>query len=184
MLKEGTSRRQIITAGTLTACGLGLGGPVQAQSVAKDRTLEQQLARLEERYAGSFSVKVNRLDTDGGFEMRSDSILPTASTCKLFVLCEMFRQAEAGMIDLKAPITWKPEHHRGGDGVLRAMIPGQKLSIHNMAVLMITLSDNVATAALVDQVGPANVTRTMQQWGLRDSNLYDGLPGGPAPRGA
>jgi len=105
-------------------------------------------------------------------------VLPTASTCKLFVLCELFRQAEAGMLDLNAPITWKPEFHRGGDGVLRAMLPGQELSIHNMAVLMMIISDNIATATLVDLVGADNVTRTMRSWGLANSDLRQGLPGG------
>ena len=182
MQRNPVSRRDMMGIGALTAWGLGLGDSLAAETFASGQTLNQQLARLEESYAGVFSVEVNRLDVDGHFALRSDLVLPTASACKLFVLCELFRQAEAGMIDLKTAVTWKPEHHRGGDGVLRAMVPGQRLSIHNMAVLMMTLSDNIATAVLVDLVGPANVTRTMQSWGLKDSDLHDGLPGGPEAR--
>ena len=55
------------------------------------------------------------------------------------------------------------------------MIPGQELSIHNMAVLMIIISDNIATATLVDLVGPGNVNRTMASWGLADTNVFEGL---------
>jgi len=143
------------------------------------KRLAGELTRLEEAYAGTFSLEVRRLDAEGSFVLREREALPTASVCKLFVLCELFRQAEAGDIDLNAPITWKPEFHRGGDGVLRSMVPGQELSVHNMAVLMIIISDNIATATLVDLVGAENVTQTMRTWGLSDTNIYQGLRGGP-----
>ena len=141
--------------------------------------LRSELERLQEEYSGFFSLDVRRLDAEGSFALREREILPTASVLKLFVLCELFRQAEAGEIDLEAPITWKPEFHRGGDGVLRTMVPGQQLSVHNMAVLMIIVSDNTATATLVDLVGAENVTRTMKSWGLTDTNIQQGLRGGP-----
>lgn len=140
--------------------------------------LQNDLEALEEEFSGRFHVRVVRLDADGEFRLREREVLPTASTIKLCVLCELFRQARAGEVDLDAPITWKPEFARGGDGVLRVMVPGQHLSVHNMAILMMTISDNIATATLVDLVGPDRVTETMHKWGLLDTNLYDGLPGG------
>ena len=173
------SRRDILGIGALTACGFGLPEQLDAETVPVETELPQQIELLEKKYAGTFSIEVHRLDADGDFALRSKTVLPTASTCKLFVLCELFRQAEEGTIDLRAPISWKPEFHRGGDGVLRAMIPGQELSIHNMAVLMIIISDNIATTTLVDLVGPDNVNRTMKSWGLAATNVFDGLPGGP-----
>ena len=173
------SRREMISLGALTACGLGLSNLWAADSAPAGGRLEQQLAALEETYQGAFSVEAHRLDRPGDFTLRPEQVLPTASTCKLFVLCELFRQADAGLIDLKRPVTWGPEHQRGGDGVLRAMLAGQELSIHNMAILMMVLSDNIATAVLVDLVGPANINRSLQAWKLADTIFYDGLPGGP-----
>ena len=180
----GINRRTVLwnslQIGTLTAAGVGLSSELGAGAGTGDDSLEQKIAQLEQEYDGAFSIEVNRLDGEGHFAQRPDTMLPTASTCKLFVLCELFRRAEEGSIDLAAPITWKPEFHRGGDGVLRAMIPGQELSIHNMAVLMMIISDNIATATLVDLVGPENVTRTMRSWGLSHTDLFQGLPGGPS----
>ena len=63
--------------------------------------------------------------------------------------------------------------------MLRAMIPGQKLSVHNMAVLMIVLSDNIATTVLVESLGPKNINASLKAWKLLDSDFHDGLPGGP-----
>ena len=143
------------------------------------QSLLSAIQDLERQFDGSFSVRVVRLDTDEEFRLRERDVLPTASTFKLCVLYELLRQARQGDIDLGAPITWKPELHRGGDGVLRAMAPGQHLSVHNMAVLMMILSDNIATATLVDLVGPHRVTESMHALGLTHTNIHAGLPGGP-----
>ena len=137
--------------------------------------INKDITALEKECNGEFSIAVRRLDREGVFTLRQDRVLPTASVCKLFVLCELFRQAEAGIIDLNESITWKPEHQHGGSGVLRAMTPGQQLSIHNMAVLMIIVSDNVATDALTDIVGSENITRTIREWGLSRSDMGKGL---------
>jgi len=171
------SRRDLLGFGLLTTCGLAAAELDAAEPDAQP--LAEKLTSLEQRYHGTFHIDAQRLDAPGRFSLRSDTVLPTASACKLFVLCELFRQAEAGTIDLNAPLGWKPEHHRGGDGVLRAMIPGQTLSIHNMAVLMIVLSDNIATTTLVELVTPAKINASLKQWNLADSDFHDGLPGGP-----
>ena len=135
--------------------------------------LIHDLMAIERRHAGTISMDVRRLDRPGRFSLREHEILPTASTCKLFVLCELFRQAEAGLVDLCAPITAEPEFWCGGDGVLRAMHLPETLSAYNMAVLMIIASDNVATAAVIDLVGADNVTRAVRDWGLADTTVHD-----------
>ncbi len=179
MFNNPFSRRELMGLGSLAAYGLASTDLLAADTVATPVGLEQAITQLERTWNGEFSIMARRLDTPHEFRRRSDSVLPTASVCKLFVLCELFRQAEAGVIDLNAPVTWKPEHHRGGDGVLRAMVPGQALSAHNMAVLMIVLSDNIATAVLVDLLGAANIERSLTTWELGDSHFYAGLPAGP-----
>ncbi|MBM80857.1 MAG: hypothetical protein CMJ78_09710 [Planctomycetaceae bacterium] len=172
------SRRQALQLGSATACAIGLSSSQAVTADEERQSLKQRISELEKRFDGEFSIEVKRLDKPGYFELRKDVVRPTASTCKLFVLCELLRRAENGEIDLNSEITWKPEFHRGGDGVLRAMVPGQKLTIHNMAILMMMISDNIATATLVDLLGGENITRTIRSWGLESSNIHDGLPGG------
>lgn len=184
MSADQPTRREWLGLGSLTALGLGVvdfaaSSYASARAPSTEPDLLARLAELEETYDGVFSIEARRLDSQGQLAFRSEQVLPTASVCKLFILCELFRQAEAGTIDLNAPLTWKAEHHRGGDGVLRAFAPGQQLSIHNMAVLMIVLSDNIATAALTELVGPANINASLKNWQLADSDFHEGLPGGP-----
>jgi len=140
--------------------------------------LDRRLDELEREYDGRFSVCVVDLETGERFERDAQTSRQTASTFKLCVLCELFRQAEAGAVDLEASAAWTERHWRGGDGILRAMQPGS-LSIHNLATMMITISDNVATNVVAELVGAENVTRTMRDWGLRDTDVFAGLPFGP-----
>jgi len=138
--------------------------------------LAERLRELEREYDGEFSVRSVHLESGAEFRLRDERVLPTASAFKLFVLCELLRQAGGGLVDLDQPITRRPELYRGGDGVLRAMTPDQELSVRNMAVLMMIVSDNIATATLVDLVGARSVTRTMQALGLKHTDIRDGLP--------
>jgi len=46
-----------------------------------------------------------------------------------------------------------------------------QLSLNDLAVLMIALSDNTATNMLIDQVGMANVNRTLDELGLKQIRL-------------
>jgi beta-lactamase class A len=54
-----------------------------------------------------------------------------------------------------------------------------RLSVRNLATLMIMISDNVATNVVLELVGAANVTRTMRDWGLENTDIFAGLPSGP-----
>ena len=79
----------------------------------KTAELSRQLEGIEREFEGTFYAKVVRLDTGEVFCLREREILPTASTCKLCILYELFRRAGKGTVDLDAPITWRPEFHRG-----------------------------------------------------------------------
>ena len=150
-------------------------------------SLESELAGIEERYGGRFSLDVRRLDTRFRFSIREHDILPSASTCKLFLLCELFRQAENGELDLDSPVSAVPDLWCGGDGILRAMKPDQSLSVYNMAVLMTALSDNIATAVLGRCAGRENIERSVREWGFKDTSVAQSLEqwpssgGGPGP---
>lgn len=142
--------------------------------------LNKQLDTLEKKYTGQFAVAVQRLDADDSFVRGEDTVLPTASTFKLFVLCELFKQVADGKLALDQPVTPTPDMWSRGDGVIRAMPTFPTLTAHQMAILMMTLSDNVATIAMTHLVGADNVTQTMRQWGLNDTNIFAGRSNNPA----
>ncbi len=143
-------------------------------------SLAEDLSALEEKRGGSFYVQVQGINVPFVFFRGEKSVLPTASAAKLFILCELFHQAQLGKLDLDTLIECREEYARPGDGVLKAMRGNQKWSLYNLAVLMMTISDNIATQAVLDNVGGSNVTAFMQSLGLQYTFVPENWPGGKA----
>jgi beta-lactamase class A len=95
---------------------------------------------------------------------------PTASTIKLAIVYELFKQAADGKIRLDETLVLDRSKAVGGAGVLAEM-GTPTLSIRDYAVLMVTLSDNTATNVLIDRLGMEAITRRMQGLGLGATKL-------------
>jgi beta-lactamase class A len=97
-------------------------------------------------------------------------LFPTASTIKLAIVYELFRQADEGRVRLDDSLTLDRKQAVGGSGVL-VELGTPTLSIRDYATLMVTLSDNTATNVLIDLVGMDEVTRRMAGLGLAATKL-------------
>lgn len=95
---------------------------------------------------------------------------PTASTIKLAILYELFKQSEAGRVQLDAASPLRRDQIVGGTGVLQWM-SAPVLSLRDYATLMIVVSDNTATNIVIDAVGMPAVTARMQALGFADVQL-------------
>jgi beta-lactamase class A len=95
---------------------------------------------------------------------------PTASTIKLAIVYELFRQADEGRVRLEDSLTLDRKKAVGGSGVLFEL-GTPTLSIRDYATLMVTVSDNTATNVLIDLVGMDSATRRMAALGLGATKL-------------
>ncbi|PYU14327.1 MAG: serine hydrolase [Acidobacteria bacterium] len=85
---------------------------------------------------------------------------------------ELLRQAQAGRLKLDDRVAIKQVQMVGGSGVLQFFGDASSaISLRDLAVLMIVLSDNTATNILIDQVGMANVNDTLAHLGLAQTRL-------------
>lgn len=98
----------------------------------------------------------------------ADERFPLASVCKVPILVEAFRRYEAGQLDLDERIPFTEEKRCFGSGLLSAMHPGLRLTVYDLLVLMITVSDNAATDMVLDRLTPGAVTATMRRLGLAE----------------
>lgn len=136
---------------------------------------------LEARWKGTFHFRAIGLSQAFDFAHGEREVLPTASTAKFCILCELFRQSRDEGLNLDQQVRWPSDSWRGGDGVLKVMRPEASLSWYNLAVLMMIVSDNIATQVVLNRVGGRKVTRFMRSLGLRDTFVPEAWPGGPTP---
>jgi beta-lactamase class A len=156
--------------------------PHREQSL-NEKTGEPHLLAAIERQAGAFSGEfglfAKNLASGETIGYRADAVMPTASVIKICVLCELYRQAGSGLIDLSERREVMAEDWWGGSGVLKEFVPGLTPTVADLARMMIIVSDNVATGMLVRLLGKDHINETMRSWGLRHTELvWNHQPGG------
>jgi beta-lactamase class A len=103
------------------------------------------------------------------FARLEQAAFPAASTIKLAILYELFRQADAGTValDQVAPM----DRSRAVPGGLLHELTNPALSPRDLAIAMILQSDNTAANVLIDRVGMAAVNQRMTALGLTGTRL-------------
>jgi beta-lactamase class A len=137
-------------------------------------------ARLRGAIAGSGAdVAVAVRTLDGGVEVLidPDTVFHAASTMKVPVLIELFRQADAGLLSLDDPLRVRNEFRSIVDGspyTLREeddsdsrvyVAAGKTLTLAELAEAMITVSSNFATNLLIEKLGVQNIRATVTRLG-------------------
>ncbi|MCW4051174.1 MAG: class A beta-lactamase-related serine hydrolase [Candidatus Bathyarchaeota archaeon] len=124
-----------------------------------------------EGFKGFLGVSVKHLDTEEAAHMNGDKLFPTASTFKVPVLLEFYRQVEQGRLALDQQIVLTEEAKVPGSGVLKELSEGMLVSLKDLLSLMMIVSDNTATDLIVEKVGMDNVNDTMKKLGLKQTKV-------------
>jgi beta-lactamase class A len=85
---------------------------------------------------------------------------------KIPVLIELLLQVEDGRLSLDEKIAIAEVLKSPGSGVLKELSSAPSLSLSDLAMLMIIISDNSATDVLVERVGTERINRRLASWGL------------------
>ncbi len=121
---------------------------------------------------GVIGVAIKNLATGETFLINENLLFPQGSAIKIPILVEVLKQANEGKFKLTDKIKIEKKYQVGGSGVLKEFGDGlSELSIYDLAVLMITVSDNTATNILIDLVGMENVNKTLEKLGFRNTKL-------------
>jgi len=146
--------------------------PLATQPPADE--LKQKFAHRAEEIAarldGVMAYTIVDLTSGDRFAHLETSTLPTASTIKLALVYELFKQVEEGRVRLEDTLVLDRTKAVGGTGVL-ADLGTPTLSIRDYAVLMVRLSDNTATNVLIDRLGMGKIAQRLQALGLTATKL-------------
>jgi beta-lactamase class A len=136
------------------------------------KKLQAELERAVGQFDGVMGIAVKDLGGAEAFTVNADAVFPQASSIKIPVLVELYRQAQSGTVKLDERVEIKKALVAGGSGVLQHFNDGgSALTLRDLAVLMIVLSDNTATNILIDRVGMEKVNGMLAHHGLRKTRL-------------
>ena len=120
---------------------------------------------------GIVGVSAKHLESGKIFRHNADTLFFTASTFKVPLLVEFFRQVDEGKIDLQHRWEISDSDQSPGGGLLKTLEVGLRPTIHDLAMLMITISDNTATDIIYNLVGRDSLNQTMQNLGLSKTKI-------------
>ena len=135
-------------------------------SATRSEVLQKRLAEVAASFPGKVGVFVRNVETGAEAGVNADEQFPLASTYKVAIMVQVFREAEAGRLSLSQRVTLGPGDRRLGSGLFPYMETGLNPTIHDLLLLMITVSDNEATDLLLKMVGAKNVTALLKQLGI------------------
>jgi len=133
--------------------------------------LGRKIENFLESQSGRWGIVIINQSTHARLEINPDMVFPAASMIKVPIMYEIMRQAAAGIIHLDDSIVVTHGDHVGGAGILSELRPDITMTIKELVMLMIILSDNTATNMLIDLIGMDAINHTMTNLGLKSTVL-------------
>ena len=103
---------------------------------------------------------------DVDLQIASELVMPSCSLIKVPILWTLLEESEAGRLHLNQQVLLREEEKAGSRGILKELHAGLSLTVRDLAMLMIVLSDNTATNLLLDRLGFDRVNATCRSLGL------------------
>jgi beta-lactamase class A len=159
--------------------GHGTGPPPQ--------TLESSVRAIVAASGAEVAVAYRTLDGRAELFLDADTPFHAASTMKVPVMIELFRQAHAGVLSLDAPLPVINDFHSIVDGSRYALSErdeadrdvvaalGRTLTLRQLCEAMITVSSNFAANLLIEKLGVENIRRTITSLGADGMHVLRGV---------
>jgi beta-lactamase class A len=169
--------------------------PVDQVRLKPDTTeasLEVRLRQLIASSGADVAVAYRTLDGRTELLIDPDKSFHAASTMKVPVMIELFRQARAGVLSLEEPLAVRNEFRSIVDGSPYALsegddsdkdvyaAAGRALTLRQLCEAMITVSSNFAANLLIEKLGVENIRRTVTALGAAGVQVLRGVEDGKA----
>jgi beta-lactamase class A len=162
--------------------------PAVLLAVASQDSLRQRLdARIAQVPGAVVAVSFRDLATGDSLDINADASFHAASTMKVPVMIELFRQVERGWLSLDQPILlvnqfgsivdgspFSVDAGDDSDSLMYAKV-GERVPVRELLERMIVRSSNLATNALIAIVGAARANETAHALGARNMRVLRGV---------
>lgn len=134
--------------------------------------LEASITEVGRNLDGVMGVAILDLTDGHQYLLHADEVYPQASSIKIAVLVELYRQVQHGKLKLTDSYTVNASDLVPDSDIMGGLTPGvTKLTLRDVATMMVAVSDNSATNVLIDRVGMDNVNSLMTSLGLKHTLL-------------
>ena len=152
-------------------CAAGGVPPGEKQTVLWTK-MEQSILEIDRNLDGAMGVAIVDLTDGHKYLLHANDVFPQASSIKICVLAELYRQAQQGKLKLTDLYTVNAADLVADSDIMGGLTPGvTRITLRDLATMMVAVSDNSATNVLIDRVGMDNVNAFLSAQGLHETKL-------------
>jgi beta-lactamase class A len=134
--------------------------------------LADSILGIDRGLDGVMGVAIVDLTDGHNYLLHANDVFPQASSIKICVLAELYRQAQQGKLKLTDLYTVDAADLVPDSDIMNGLTPGvTRITLRDLATMMVAVSDNSAANVLIDRVGMENVNAFLSAQGLRDTRL-------------
>jgi beta-lactamase class A len=144
----------------------------QEKQQALWQKLETSIGDIDGNLDGAMGVAILDLTDGHKYLLHANDVFAQASSIKICVLAELYRQAQQGKLKLTDLYTVNAGDLVQDSDIMNGLTPGvTKITLRDLATMMVAVSDNSATNVLIDRVGMENVNAWLESLGLKHTRL-------------
>jgi beta-lactamase class A len=134
--------------------------------------LEKSILDVDRSLDGVMGVAIVDLTDGHKYQLHANDVFPQASSIKICVLAELYRQAQQGKLKLTDVYTVNSADLVQDSDIMNGLTPRvTRITLRDLATMMVAVSDNAATNVLIDRVGMDNVNAFLNAQGLPETRL-------------
>lgn len=147
--------------------------PLNAKQQALWEKLGATIGEADRNLDGVLGVAIEDLTSGQKFFLHEDEVFAQASSIKIAVLAELYRQNQAsGKAKLTDMYTVQASDLVPDSDIMGGLTPSvTRITNRDLATMMVAVSDNSATNVLIDHVGMENVDHLLDSLGLPHTRL-------------
>jgi len=155
-----------------TACAQTNTDTAAAKQQVLWQKLEARIGDIDHNLDGVMGVAILDLTSGQKFLLHADDVFPQASSIKIAVLAELYHQAQQGKLKLTDLYTMQQSDLVPDSDIMGGLTPGiTRITLRDLATMMVAVSDNSATNVLIDRLGMEKVNALMDSLGLPHTRL-------------
>jgi beta-lactamase class A len=170
-------KRVLCCALLLAACSAQTSNSSPANpATSKQKVLWQKLESsihdVDQQLDGVMGVAIEDLSNGDHFFLREDEVFAQASSIKITVLANLYLQAQEGKLKLADLYTVQASDLVADSDIMGGLTPGvTRVTLRDLATMMVAVSDNSATNVLIDRLGMQNVNAMLDSLALTHTRL-------------
>jgi beta-lactamase class A len=156
----------------LATCNAQTAVPSSGKQRVLWQKLESSIQAVDQHLDGVMGVAIEDLNSGEHFLLHEDEVFAQASSIKITILANLYLQAQHGKLKLSDSYTVQSSDLVPDSDIMGGLTPGvTRVTLRDLATMMIAVSDNSAANVLIDRVGMQNVNAMLDSLGLTHTRL-------------